>query len=156
MAKRPLLKNGQFWLMLFLVLSIFTFFLKTRGPHDISNLSLSRSTYRAIQAKYQTHPEEFIVCAYGYIHGDTAYISAVYEPTTFSASYKDAGFKDCSIAGVLGTIHKHPEGSCTFSVQDMVTFGKLGHDFMGVMCQPDKIVGLSQYDLRPVNVEIRG
>jgi len=155
MEKRPLLKSGQFWLMLFLVLSVFTFFLKSRGPHDISSISLSESAYRALQLKYERQGEEFIVCAYGYIHGDTAYINAIYEPKTFTATHTEASFKECSIAGVLGTIHKHPVGACSFSAQDMVTFGKLGHDFMGVMCRPDKIIGVSQFDLRPVSVEVR-
>ena len=155
MVKKSLLKSGRFWLGLFFVLALFTFYLQNRGAHNIDSISISEEAYKAMMAKYVSQDAEFIICGYGFINGKTALVTRVYEPLTFSSSPSDAAFKACSLGGALGTIHKHPEGACSLSAQDLVTFGKLGHDFMGIMCSPDKIFAISQFGLRPLEVKIR-
>jgi len=110
----------------------------------LGNLSIvfENNSYYTLKREYFGEQKtEFSLCLLGHKENSTYYITSMYQPETYSKTFSQVSFKQCS-EDTLILLHTHPYKSCLASPEDIKTLNntkKLNPDvLMVVMCEPER------------------
>lgn len=159
--KCPPVSDARFktWVIIVLVIALaFITFRPGDAPDlilpadSISDINIHSRVADYVADEYESSNVEFMACLTGEIADGVVTVDNLFFPEQRATINNVEGIY-CYRPDTVGIIHSHLSDDCTFSKDDIYSFGKIGLPVLGVICSSGDINFINS-DIENINVRI--